>query len=172
MQRNSQSGKAALWPQFAISLLLAFTLSGCGKSIEDAHAALARGEATKAIEIYKAVAEKDNNSMAMRMLGTIYMTGNGVPKDYTAAEVWFQEGVKAGDGVCGDLLESVRNLRRAEGGGGTTAPGDGNKASKCAHKRSNCNTACGAAPSIGGYGTSSRSGCYAGCDAKYNSCMN
>lgn len=168
MHLNSWLGRKAL---VLVSLSFALTLSACGKSIEDAHAALGRGDSAQAIEIYKALAEKDKNPMAMRMLGTIYMTGNGVPVDYTAAEVWFQEGVKAGDGMSGTMLESVRNLQKA--GGGTTAKGGGNnKAAECARKRSNCNTACGAAPSVGGYGGSSRSGCYAGCDGKYESCMN
>ncbi len=153
---------------------LALLLTACGgPKIDDANLALARGETEKAIEIYKALAEKDKNVMAMRQLGTIYMTGQGVPKDYAAAEVWFQEGVKNGDGMSGTMLESLRAMRAAEAGGSaaTTAAGGG-KAAECARKRDNCRTACTHSPSVGGYGVSSRQGCYAGCDSKYNSCVN
>lgn len=160
---------------FLAQLCLLLVLAGCGGAkIDDANLALGRGETEKAIEIYKELAEKDKNVMAMRQLGTIYMTGQGVPKDLVAAEVWFQEGVKNGDGMSGTLLESLRAMRAAEEGSSRQASssgGGGNKSAECARKKSNCQTACGAAPSAYGYGTSSRSGCYAGCDAKYNSCM-
>lgn len=160
---------------YLIPACLSVMLLGCGGAkIDDANLALARGETEKAIEIYKTLAEKDKNVMAMRQLGTIYMTGQGVPKDLVAAEVWFQEGVKNGDGMSGTMLESLRAMQAAEGGGSKQAAssgGGGNKAAECGRKKSNCRTACGAAPSAYGYGTSSRSGCYAGCDAKYNSCM-
>lgn len=163
-----------LLPLFIAQLCLVAVLAGCGgPKIDDANLALARGETEEAVKIYKALAEKDKNVMAMRQLGTIYMTGQGVPKDYAAAEVWFQEGIKNGDGMSGTMLESLRAMRAAEGGGtqAATTGGGGNKAAECARKKSNCRTACGAAPSAYGYGTSSRSGCYAGCDGKYNSCM-
>jgi TPR repeat protein len=161
---------------FAAQILLATLLAGCGgPKIDDANLALARGETAKAIEIYKELAEKDKNVMAMRQLGTIYMTGQGVPKDYVAAEVWFQEGVKNGDGMSGTLLESLRAMRAAESGSSSQAAsseaGNG-KAAECSRKRDNCKTACTHSPSVGGYGVSSRQGCYAGCDGKYNKCMN
>lgn len=160
---------------YLIPACLSVLLIGCGGAkIDDANLALARGETEKAIEIYKTLAENDKNVMAMRQLGTIYMTGQGVPKDLVAAEVWFQEGVKNGDGMSGTLLESLRAMQAAEKGGSKQAAssgGSGNKAAECGRKKSNCRAACSAAPSAYGYGTSSRSGCYAGCDVKYNSCM-
>lgn len=163
-----------LLPVFIVQIWLTLLLAGCGGAkIDDANLALARGETGKAIEIYKDLAEDDKNVMAMRQLGVIYMTGQGVPKDYTAAEVWFQEGVKNGDGMSGTLLESVRAMRAAEGGGAqATSSGDGGKAAECSRKRNNCQTACTHSPSVGGYGVSSRDGCRAGCDSKYNKCMN
>lgn len=169
------SGKRFI-PLIFVQLWLVAVLAGCGGggTMDEAAIALSRGETQKAVEIYKYQAEEKKNAMAMRQLGIIYMSGQGVPKDYAAAEVWFQEGVKAGDGMSGTMLESLRAMRAAEGGGGTSqaSSGGGNsKAPECARKKSNCRTACSAAPSAYGYGTSSRSGCYAGCDAKYNSCM-
>lgn len=159
-----------------LPLSLTVLLAGCGgPKIDDANIALSRGETAKAIEIYKTLAEEDKNVMAMRQLGVIYMTGQGVPKDYMAAEVWLQEGVKHGDGMSGTMLESLRAMRAAEGGGTTQATSSGksgDKASECARKRNNCQTACTHSPSVGGYGVSSRQGCRAGCDSKYNSCMN
>jgi TPR repeat protein len=110
-----------------VPLGLALLLAACGgPKIDDANLALARGETEKAIEIYKELAEKDKNVMAMRQLGTIYMTGQGVPKDYAAAEVWFQEGVKNGDGMSGTMLESLRAMRDAESGGRATTTASGN----------------------------------------------
>lgn len=160
-------------PVLFVQLLLMLLLAGCGGAkIDDANIALSRGETEKAIKIYKELAEKDKNVMAMRQLGTIYMTGQGVPKDYTAAEVWFQEGVKNGDGLSGTLLESLRAMRAAEGGAQATSSGGGSgKAAECSRKRNNCQTACTHSPSVGGYGVSTRQGCRAGCDSKYNSCM-
>ncbi len=165
-----------LLPVFMLQLGLTLLLAGCGGAkIDDANLALSRGETEKAIEIYKDLAEDDKNVMAMRQLGVIYMTGQGVPKDYAAAEVWFQEGVKNGDGLSGTMLESLRAMRAAEGGGGgaqATSSGGGDKAAECSRKRDNCQTACTHSPSVGGYGVSSRDGCRAGCDSKYNKCMN
>jgi TPR repeat protein len=170
-----RSGKRFI-PLVFIQLWLVAVLTGCGGggTMDEAAMALSRGETAKAIEIYKYQAEEKNNSMAMRQLGIIYMSGQGVPKDYAAAEVWFQEGVKAGDGMSGTLLESLRAMRAAESGGSApqaSSEGGGSKAAECGRKKSNCRTACSAAPSAYGYGTSSRSGCYAGCDGKYNKCM-
>ncbi|MGH8454511.1 MAG: hypothetical protein ACRESW_08165, partial [Nevskiales bacterium] len=141
---------------FVVQLWLVALLAGCGGgTIDEANMALARGETEKAIKIYKDLAEDDKNVMAMRQLGTIYMTGQGVPKDYAAAEVWFQEGIKNGDGMSGTMLESVRAMRAAEGGGSgaqATSSGDGGKAAECSRKRNNCQTACTHSPSVGGYG--------------------
>lgn len=158
---------------FVAALLGTALLAACGGggTMDEAAIALSRGETEKAIEIYKYQAEEKNNAMAMRQLGTIYMTGQGVPKDYAAAEVWFQEGVKAGDGMSGTLLESLRAMRAAEGGAAAADAGGGSKSAECSRKRDNCRTACTHSPSVGGYGASSRQGCYAGCDGKYNKCM-
>lgn len=171
MHSIRRSALSWLVASFLSVLLLA--CGGAPGSMDDAAIALSRGDTAKAIEIYKHHAENEKNSLAMRQLGTIYMTGQGVPKDYAAAEVWFQEGVKAGDGMSGTLLESVRAMRAAEGGGAAaSSSGGGGKTAECARKRDNCNTACTHSPSVGGYGVSSRQGCYAGCDAKYNKCVN
>lgn len=170
---GNQSKRGFVLGLFAAALI---ALAGCGGSdITDAHQALANGETEKAIELYEEQAE-DGNVVAMRSLGTIYMTGNGVPKDYDAAEQWFKQAVAAGDGQSETLLQGVQNLRKAEASQQqptTAQAADNSKARECASDRSACRTACAATPSAGygGYGGSSRSSCYNGCEAKYQNCL-
>jgi TPR repeat protein len=69
-----------------ISLLMA--VPAVAGSIEDAKKAYDGGDYRKAIRIYKPLAEQ-GDAEAQYALGYMYRNGEGVPKDYVKAYMWF-----------------------------------------------------------------------------------
>src|SRR5258708_1349018 len=62
---------------------------------EDAKAAFERGDYAGALRITQQVAEQGNPA-AQNDLGTMYVSGIGVPQDYTEAVKWFRLAAKQG----------------------------------------------------------------------------
>jgi hypothetical protein len=95
--------------------------------LEDAKAALSRGDPATAQRIYRSLADQGNIT-AITQLGMIYLTGPGVPRDYRAAFNWLNRAAALGSaeaqyqvgdmhlrglGTQQDLLQAARAYSRA-----------------------------------------------------------
>lgn len=105
--------------------------TGWADPMDDARAALSRGDGPTAERIYRSLADQGNVT-AITQLGTMYRTGRGATRDYKEALKWLSRGAalgsaqaqyQAGDmhmrgqGTEQDLLEAARfHTRAAEQG--------------------------------------------------------
>jgi TPR repeat protein len=77
-------------------LLVALTGAAIAGPLDDAIAALQRGDYTMAMRLIRPLAEQ-GNAGAQTDLGVIYDSGLGVPQDYAQAVVWYHKAADQGD---------------------------------------------------------------------------
>lgn len=79
----------------AAGLCLLLAGSARAGAIEDAQAAYAAGDFTRAVALFKTLAEQ-GDPVAQYNLGVLYENGQGVPKDYVLAVDWYRKGADQG----------------------------------------------------------------------------
>ena len=77
-------------------LLVALTGAAIAGPLDDAIAALQRGDYMMAMRLIRPLAEQ-GNAGAQTDLGVIYDAGLGVPQDYAQAVVWYHKAADQGD---------------------------------------------------------------------------
>src|SRR6266436_4875191 len=87
----------------AIVLVSAFAAPVAAGTFEDAVDAHARGDHAKALRLIRPLAN-DGDATAQFNLGLMYMTGQGVQQDYSAAALWFRKAAEQGYAVAEFLL--------------------------------------------------------------------
>lgn len=131
--KGADKGKAASLVRFGLlGLAVAFLILGHAQPVlagplDDASAALARGDSGTAQRIYRSLADQGNVA-ALTQLGLMYRRGSGVPRNYDealklldraaalgSAEAQYQVGDMhlRGLGTEQDLLEAARSHNRA-----------------------------------------------------------
>jgi len=119
----------------AIVLVSAFAAPVAAGTFEDAVDAHARGDHAKALRLIRPLAN-DGDATAQFNLGLMYMTGQGVQQDYSAAALWFRKAAEQGyafaqsnlgtlfrdgRGVAQDDTEAVMWFRKAADQGDAVA---------------------------------------------------
>jgi TPR repeat protein len=66
-----------------------------GAPLDDAQSAYGAGDFPKAVELFRALAER-GNPVAQYNLGVLYENGQGLPKDYKLAAEWYRKGADQG----------------------------------------------------------------------------
>ena len=81
----------------AFVAVLGLWLPAAADTMSDADAAWRRQDFTTAAQLYRSLAEQGRAS-AQHALGKMYENGEGVPRDYVQAYMWFSLSMAAGQG--------------------------------------------------------------------------
>ena len=103
---------------FAVALwILASVLPVTAGELEDAQAAIARGDFVTALRLLGTLADQDN-PQAERFLGIMYVKGMGVPQDYALAMRWLRlaadKGLPDAQNEVGILYQQGQGVERNE----------------------------------------------------------
>ena len=93
-------------------LCILFANPGFGGQLEDADAAIERGDYKEAYRLIKPLAEQ-GNAEAQYNLGGMYFRGRGVPQDFVLAHMWFNLSVSrvpASEGETREATEIIIDL--------------------------------------------------------------
>jgi uncharacterized protein len=114
--RNPFIRLAAAWCTLA-SVLAASVLPAGAGPLEDAQAAIGAGDYVTALQLLGTLVDQ-NNAYAERILGIMYVKGQGVPQDYAVGMRWLRlaadQGLADAQNEVGVLYQQGRGVARSE----------------------------------------------------------
>lgn len=102
-------------PRFAlVALLLGLALArSAAADYQGGVAAWGRGDFTEAARQFRPAAEA-GDAESQYMMGRLYSLGDGVPRDFVEAWVWFDRAARQGHGLAGEARESMNHVLNAD----------------------------------------------------------